>query len=123
MKYTPDTIARYKLSWHKNRLRKAKTNELRRKKALAEARRLAKVLASDYHIKKVIVFGSTNEPGKFSETSDIDLAVLGLKARDYFQALGQLIGESTFTIDLVDYESGGVLIKKRIDRGKVLYEK
>jgi len=58
--------------------------------------------------------------GTIHENSDIDLAVWGLAASDYFQAVGELQGLSTFAIDLVEAERAPVYLLDAIAGGMEL---
>lgn len=69
------------------------------------------------------MFGSILDKDGFREGSDIDMAVEGLPVELYFAALGRLIMESPFDVDLKPIEDASVLLKQRILKGKVLYEK
>lgn len=116
-------IAFYKQQWQKRWKENDRDNERLRSQALAYAQELAAVLADQYSVKRVILFGSALEKGRFNHRSDIDLAVEGLIPYDFFHALGCLMNKSTFPIDLKLYEEAGSLLKSRIMKGKVLYEK
>jgi predicted nucleotidyltransferase len=114
-------------SYKKNWAEKAKKDKLTREKlwhdALRVAKKLSDILSKDFHVKKVILFGSILDKDGFKEGSDIDIAVEGLSRDLYFAALGRLMMESPFDIDLKPAEDVSYLLKQRISKGKVLYEK
>lgn len=87
------------------------------------AGQLAQILARDYSVSRVILFGSVLAKGRFQEDSDVDIAVEGLPKADYFPALARLMRESPFAVDLKPVEEVNPLLRQRITRGMILYEK
>jgi len=76
----------------------------RQKAAQETAASLAQGLKERFKASRVLLFGSATRTD-FSEWSDIDLAVWGIAAGDYFKAVAYASGYSTlFRIDLVDAE-------------------
>lgn len=67
---------------------------------------LATVLREQFGASRVVVFGSLVQSTTFTDWSDIDLAVWGVPARCFYQAVG-LLNElhPEFRVDLVDPES------------------
>lgn len=78
--------------------RKNKRMSLRRD-ALKEAESLVLLLREhfDFHYGSVLT-------SKFSRVSDIDMAIKGLKAEDFFKAHALLIKAASFSIDLKPFE-------------------
>jgi predicted nucleotidyltransferase len=77
---------------------------VRQESAKDAASALAKILKERFHATKVILFGSATR-ADFSQWSDIDLAIWGVSAADYFKAVAYASGYSSiFKIDLVDAE-------------------
>lgn len=74
-----------------------------REKAYQESERCASILQREYQVKKVILYGSILDKDRFSENSDIDLAVEGLDGSEFFDATGRLIQESRFRIQLLPF--------------------
>ncbi|MDV3351128.1 nucleotidyltransferase domain-containing protein [Leptothoe sp. LEGE 181152] len=65
--------------------------------------KLAKLLRAEYGAEKIQVFGSAIKPEYFSMTSDIDLAVWGMPASQYFlAATADDEFDETFKVDIVD---------------------
>lgn len=63
---------------------------------------LAKELKERFRASKIILFGSLTR-ADFSQWSDIDLAVWGISASDYYKAVAYASGySSVFKVDLVD---------------------
>lgn len=57
-----------------------------REEVLRRVRLAASMLKSRYSVKRVILFGSLAHESWFVSDSDIDLAVEGIKAKDYWRA-------------------------------------
>jgi predicted nucleotidyltransferase len=67
------------------------------------ARRAAALLREQFAAVRVVVFGSLAHPGRFTEWSDVDLAVWGLRPEDTLCALGAVHDLSTeMELNLVD---------------------
>lgn len=76
----------------------------RQESAKESADALAKELKERFHASKVMLFGSLAR-ADFSQWSDIDLAVWGISASDYYKAVAYASGySSVFKVDLVDAE-------------------
>jgi len=116
-------VAKYKKYWDEKAVRDEAAREKLRHDAMNIAKRLAQILARDFSVSRVILFGSVLEKGKFNEDSDIDLAVEGLSNDAYFTALARLMMKSSFDVDLKPVEDIGDLLRQRISKGKILYEK
>lgn len=116
-------ITKYKAGWEKEARRESAENEAARAQAMQIASKLSDILVSHYPVRKVILYGSVIEPGRFKKTSDIDIAVEGLPKKHYFEALALLMEVSPFEVDLKPLEDVSELLRQRIARGKVLYEK
>lgn len=116
-------IAKYKASWEKRARHQEAENEELRKAAIEVSVKLKDILVNDYHVKKVILFGSILQAGDFNGRSDIDIAVEGLAKDIYFKALGRLMFATDFEVDLKPIEDVDELMAERIKRGRVIYEK
>jgi len=75
---------------------------LRQEEAWAVARQIAALLRADFTASQVIAFGSLVYPGRFDDRSDIDLAVSGILAGDFFRAWAAAGAACPFDLDLVD---------------------
>lgn len=60
-------------------------------------------LATRYRVKKILLFGSNAAAEK--EGRDIDLAVEGIQARDFFKFYGDLLFGLKMAVDLIDLSS------------------
>jgi predicted nucleotidyltransferase len=117
------TLKQYKRYWNERFAKDEIKKENLRKDALKIAERLKEILIKEFHVKKIVLFGSILKKRCFEDDSDIDIAVEGLSKKDYFSALARLMMESPFEIDLKPIEDVSDLFKQRIAKGKVLYEK
>ena len=57
-------------------------------------------LSEKYHVKRVLLFGSSLDPLK--EGRDIDLAVDGIEPREFFKYYGDLMLSLSKPVDLID---------------------
>jgi predicted nucleotidyltransferase len=57
-------------------------------------------LARQYSVRKVILFGSCTEAQK--EARDIDLGVIGIEPRRFFEFYGELMFRLSKPVDLID---------------------
>jgi len=102
----------------RERERLAKLAE-RRRSALSLAKQAATLLKEEFGATQVILFGSLLTEA-FHESSDIDLAAIGLPENQYFQAVGRLIGLGDFDFDLVEMENARPEIANAINQGVIL---
>ena len=69
------------------------------------ARRVARFLREAYGASRVVLFDSMAREGPLSAHSDLDLAVWGVDADDYFEAVGRTQDQGApFSVDLVRME-------------------
>ncbi|WP_319559819.1 nucleotidyltransferase domain-containing protein [Marispirochaeta sp.] len=68
---------------------------------------------------EIYVFGSLSS-GTVHSKSDIDIAVKGLRAEDYFSVYGELISMLDHSIDLVDLELQPAFAKILIETEQLL---
>ena len=99
----------------------------RRFRALAEATRddldkIVAVLVERYGVRRVILFGSLSK-GRFTDRSDIDLAVEGLARADFYAALAAVNRVTARWVDLKPLEDLDPFFRERVLRGEVLFPK
>ena len=58
------------------------------------------VISRKYHIKRVLLFGSSLDAVK--ESRDIDIAVEGIHPRDFFDYYGELLLKLSKPVDVID---------------------
>lgn len=104
--------------FYKEQEKKKKEKLLQRyHKAWSIARKAAKILYQEYQAQKVVVFGSLRGTEHFSEWSDIDIAVWGIKPELYFKAVARIISLSPiFKIDIVDPDDCQESLKEIIEK-------
>ena len=92
-----------------------------RERLLSLVRRVAQLLKAQFGAQKVILFGSMAHEAWFALDSDIDLAVEGIKAQDYWRAweAAEKLIEGRL-VDLIDLESASGSLKKSIERYGVI---
>lgn len=116
---SPTQLQRYIVSaQERERDRLAKLEE-RRRSGLNLAKQAATLLKEEFGATQVILFGSLLTE-TFHESSDIDLAVMGLPEKQYFQAVGRLLGLGDFDFDLVEIQQARPEIAKKIRQGVIL---
>jgi len=93
-------------------------------KAHSMVKKLVNILVKKYHVSRIFLIGSLANKDRFGFHSDIDLCVEGLQDELYFAAVGELLSEAgEFDVDIIPFEGVAPEIKKRVEKGKVLYEK
>jgi predicted nucleotidyltransferase len=78
-----------------------------------------KELSSKYDVGKVILFGSSLDPQR--QSKDIDLAIEGVAAKDYYRYCSELMMALTKPVDIVDLSVSCKFIDIIIEEGVVLY--
>ena len=63
-------------------------------------KKIIRELSEKYHVKRVLLFGSSADPSK--EGRDIDLAVEGVESKDFFKFYGSLMLKLSKPVDLID---------------------
>lgn len=85
-----------------------KADEYRRQRlaqrARADAEAIAELLVDRFGATRVYLFGSLTVPGGFRESSDIDLAVEGMRAEQFIRASAEAARTTSFSLDLVPLE-------------------
>ena len=114
------------LDFYRKALRSRKRVKSLASERLARARKVARkaasILRKQFGIEKVVLFGSAVYPKLFHSRSDVDIAVWDLDDRDYFRAVGTLLGiDSEIGVDLVVFETASPAMQAVILRdGKPL---
>lgn len=105
MKPTAEEMALYRATMQQRGKKAQQEREQRRARAWEVARQAAKMLKEEFGASQVAVFGSLAQGRWFSDASDVDIAVWGLKSDDYFTAVARLQDISPeFQVDLVSIE-------------------
>jgi predicted nucleotidyltransferase len=104
----------YLTGWRERRERERVAATQARKRALAIARKLARVLVNRYGVRRVVLVGSLAR-GDFGLASDIDLAAEGLPDESFFAAGAELEAlAGGFAVDLVPLESATAAFRERV---------
>lgn len=84
-----ERLAPYVAGWKRRLAVEREADERHRDEAWEVARRAARLLAEEFGVRRVMVFGSLAW-GRFRRSSDIDLAVEGLPPERFFRADARL---------------------------------
>lgn len=79
-------------------------------------------ISKEFGASKVLLFGSAVED--IESAHDLDIAVSGIKPRDFFKYYGKVSMTINDEIDILDLEElRDHLFKKILSKGKVVYER
>jgi predicted nucleotidyltransferase len=117
----------YTIAW-KARLTEDEEKRLRLfHEAREAAEKAAKILVEQFDAERVYLIGSLLSEDFFTEYSDIDIAVSGLKADEYFKALNSIWGllpKGIKGIDLIPMEDADEYLRSVIlEEGVIIYDK
>lgn len=87
----------------------------RRARAWEDARRAAALLRDEFGAQRVIAFGSLVQSGLYDERSDIDLAVAGISARQFFRASARAASVCDRELDLIDLADCPPSLREQIE--------
>ncbi len=104
----------YIRAWKKRIIEKQKERAHLRRRAYQEAQALANILYTKYSATDVYLFGSLLEEERFNENSDIDLAVKGLSGSIFFEAVGELLLDTKFPLNLIPLKNCQESLRKKI---------
>jgi len=111
------------LDGKKERKRRARTALLER--AQSDARAIIERIAQSHNPQRIYQWGSLVDTGHFSELSDIDIALEGLRsAEEYFAIIGEAMGMTAFPIDIIELEKVDAETAEGIRRrGRIVHER
>ena len=81
-----------------------KAKEYRRLKLLRKVKKALGELSKAVYFKEAYIFGSILSPGRFYNDSDIDIAVKGLKNKDFFLFMAFLSDALGKDVDILQLE-------------------
>lgn len=90
--------------WKQQQAERRHQNQQAAQLARRELKKLVQVLRDRYGVQRIILFGSLVK-GRFSDESDIDLAVAGLSPTEFFTAYAEINQLTQFRVDLKPLES------------------
>ena len=76
-------------------------------------------ISKRYHVKRVLLFGSSLDPKR--ESRDIDIAVEGISPKDFYKYYGDLIFSLSKPVDVIDIKGRSKFIKLILREGVPLY--
>lgn len=76
-------------------------------------------LSKKYHVKRVLLFGSSLDMTK--ESNDIDIAIEGIAANQFFKYYGELMLKLSKPIDIIDLSGTSKFIALIRQEGVQLY--
>ena len=82
-------------------------------------KKIIRDISKRYHAKRVLLFGSSIDPEK--ESRDIDIAVEGVSAKDFFKYYVDLIFSLSKPVDVIDIGGESKFIKLILREGTLLY--
>jgi predicted nucleotidyltransferase len=80
-------------------------------------------IITEFNVEKVILFGSLIDKEKFTESSDIDIGLIGLDKKDFFKLYSRLSDRIPWPIDLVDLDENPKFKAKILERGEIIYDR
>lgn len=108
----------------KERRRRAR-NGVRFEQATRDASAIVAAIAEQVNPRRIYQWGSLLDRSRFSEISDIDIAVEGLRGpAEFFRTLGIAMEGTTLPVDLIELEKVPEDIAERIrTRGALVHER
>jgi predicted nucleotidyltransferase len=105
--------------------RRAAANHALWLKAKSDAEEIIAHIANNHHPTRIWQWGSVIRPEKFTDISDIDLALEGItNPADFFAILGEAESMTSFSVDIVQLECIMPEFAEIIrQKGKVVYER
>ena len=108
----------------RERRRRARLDE-RYARATRDARAIVAEIAAQVNPHRIYQWGSLLDRNRFSEISDVDIAVEGLNgAAEFFQVLGIAMNGTSLPVDVVEMEKLPADVAERIrQRGALVHER
>jgi len=91
-------------------LREREEREAQRQKQIALAFKALDALSQLISFDQAYIFGSLAKPHRFFKDSDVDIAFVGLKDEDFFQAIAFLSRELGRGVDVLQLEEHPLLV-------------
>ena len=109
---------------HKEQRRRARVDE-RFARATRDVQAIVSEIAVQVNPRRIYQWGSLLDRSRFSEISDLDIAVEGLNGpAEFFQVLGIAMNGTTLPVDVVELEKVPVNVAERIrTRGLMVHER
>ncbi|MEW6606088.1 MAG: nucleotidyltransferase domain-containing protein [bacterium] len=118
-----EEIDKYRESFLSRLKQQQLSNKKRQTQALFDLEKIKKYLIEEVGVKEIYLFGSIISD-TFNQTSDIDLAVSGVKDEDFLKVYSKLDDFTSFNIELIDLDEKDDFLRQQIrKRGKKIYER
>lgn len=120
-----DAVAAYRQTLKTRLERKRRDQENARVRAFQAALEVIPVAAARFQsIEAVYLFGSVTSSGLFHAHSDIDVALVGANARDYFDFWASLeTALPEYIVDLRDFHASETFSQRIRESGVLVYER
>jgi len=82
-------------------------------------KKIIEQLARKYHAKRVVLFGSSLSPAR--EYRDIDIAVEGIKEKDFYTFYGELLCALSKPVDIIDLSKKTRFVELILREGIPIY--
>ena len=102
MSWTAEEMRNYQRTAVRRQQAERQQAAQRRARAWELARQAAATLKAEFGVERVMVFGSLTQADRFTQWSDIDLAVWGLNDQNWLKAIGAVHYLGEITINVVD---------------------
>ncbi len=76
-------------------------------------------ISKKYHVKRVLLFGSSINP--VTESHDIDIAVEGVAPEDFFKYYGDLMLKLSKPVDLIDLSESSKFVELILQEGVLIH--
>lgn len=80
-------------------------------------------IGEEFNVEKIVLFGSITDKERFSEHSDIDIGVIGVKAEDFFKMYSRLSDRIDWAIDLIDLDENPKFKTMILAKGEIIYDR
>jgi predicted nucleotidyltransferase len=117
---SPIEIAKYRATALSIREQEKADTERLRIKGWQIAREAVRMLRDKFHVSRIVVFGSLVHEGRFTRSSDVDIAAWGIDPEDTFRAIGAVMDlDPDIAINLVDVNTARPSLLKVIEKDGV----
>jgi predicted nucleotidyltransferase len=80
-------------------------------------------VTAEFNPEKVVLFGSITNKERFSEHSDIDIGVIGVKKEDFFYLYSRLADQIDWALDLIDLDDDPRFKEMVLEKGEIIYDR
>jgi len=80
-------------------------------------------VTAEFNPEKVVLFGSITNKERFSEYSDIDIGVIGVKKEDFFYLYSRLADRIDWALELIDLDDDPRFKEMVLEKGEIIYDR